>query len=350
MNIYEKALGLLNENQAFSMAEIVRQRGSTPRGKGARMLVLADGRIMDTIGGGGMENQAALQAVRLIKEGRGDLYSFDMSGGDVVRSPMICGGQGTVLITPFTSQDAEVLEKTCRAVAERRQCCWLVTLLEDGEFRHAFVDEEKNLTCGQNLTSRQEKLILDAVGSSMHSQREEGLEICVRPLVPNGRLLIFGAGHVGLETAELCRRIGFEVTVVDDRREFLGQERFPGMATVAALKPEELPAELAPDGDTWILIVTRGHILDRQWLKWALEAETEPAYVGMIGSRRKREMVYGQLLAEGISQEKIDKVRSPVGLPIGAETPVEIAVCIAAEIIQLRSQRRGGEKQRVCPV
>ena len=94
MNIYEKALGLLNENQAFAMAEIVRQRGSTPRGKGARMLVLADGRIMDTIGGGGMENQAALQAVRLIKEGRGDLYSFDMSGGDVVRSPMICGGSG----------------------------------------------------------------------------------------------------------------------------------------------------------------------------------------------------------------------------------------------------------------
>ena len=350
MSVYEKGLELLRKGQSFAMAEIIEQKGSTPRGKGARMLTLADGSLIDTIGGGQLENEAARQAAALLAGGiPGGVYTFDMTSSDVAGPEMICGGQGTVLSTVFGPAEEEILDKACQAVDQRRQGCWLVTLFAGGQVLHAFVDEKKELSCSQALSEKQEKLILDAAGASMHSQESPGVVLCARRLSPNGRLLIFGGGHVGAETAALCQRVGFDVTVIDDRAEFLTPERFPGAATLTAALPGELAVELEPDEDTWILIVSRGHLLDRQWLKWALEARTRPAYIGMIGSKRKREMIYQRLRDEGISQEKIDAVYSPVGLAIGAETPAELAVAIAGEIIQLRALRRGGAKSGACP-
>ena len=349
MQLYEKALELLQEGKTIALAEIIQHSGSTPREKGARMLVLPDGSVLDTIGGGRMEQEAAAAALRLLAAGQGGVYTFEMNAKDVTSSDMICGGRGKVLIAPLTREDVPALEAACQAIASRAENAWLVTLLEGGKVYHVFLDQKTGKLVGPPLSSKQERRVFDSTGVSMHSQEEAGVVLCPRPLTPPERLLIFGAGHVGVETARLCGRIGFDVSIVDDREEFLEPRRIFGAKPFLAATPRELPENFCTGEDTWVLIVTRGHLLDRQWLKWALEVKPGPIYVGMIGSRRKRELIYGQLLNEGIPQEQLQAVYSPVGLAIGAETPAEIAVCIAAQLIQLRSGRREKGQGDGCP-
>ena len=148
-------------------------------------------------------------------------------------------------------------------------------------------------------------------------------------------LLVFGGGHVSLETVRLGNRVDFKTIVVDDREEFANRQRFPESEIVVVPNYLELP-DFKIDGETFIVIMTRGHLGDYDVLKKLIGSNA--AYIGMIGSRHKREKIYERLRQEGISQGLIDRVHSPIGLAIGGETPAEIAVSVVAELIQERSQ------------
>ena len=146
---------------------------------------------------------------------------------------------------------------------------------------------------------------------------------------------IFGGGHVGLALAPVLRHIDFDITVTDDREEYANKKRFP-LAAVRVVKGyENFFDGLSCDEDTYIVIVTRGHMGDYVVLKQALEQPS--AYVGMIGSRKKNEMLFDQLREERVAEEDIRRVYAPIGESIHAETPEEIAISIAAEMIRVRS-------------
>ncbi len=151
-------------------------------------------------------------------------------------------------------------------------------------------------------------------------------------------LLIAGAGHVALPLAQLGKMIDFEVIVLDDRPRYANEERFPMADRVLAQPFRETLRDWPIDSDTYVVLVTRGHAHDVECL---LEILDSPArYIGMIGSKRRIKGVFELLKEEqGIDPAKFDKVYAPIGLDIGAENPVEIAVSIIAEIINLR---RGG--------
>ncbi len=160
------------------------------------------------------------------------------------------------------------------------------------------------------------------------------------------RLILCGGGHVSLEVAHIARRLEFELVVIDDRPEFASRERFP-MAdqVVCAPFPEALDALGSRESDYYV-ILTRGHAHERDCLEHVLRGKY--AYAGMIGSRTKVAAVKAALEAAGIAREILDGVHSPIGLPIGAQTPAEIAVSIAAELVQegppgpaARPRRRG---------
>lgn len=153
-------------------------------------------------------------------------------------------------------------------------------------------------------------------------------------------LVIFGGGHVGKAIARLGDMTGFAVTVWDEREEFANPEHIPWGKTLCC-SLEELPGRMPVfHGDTYAVIVTRGHALDADVVK-LLEGR-EAAYVGMIGSRRKIAFVRERLLGQGVSPEFLDGIFQPVGLPIGAETPEEIAVSVMAEIV---AAARGADVQ-----
>ena len=160
------------------------------------------------------------------------------------------------------------------------------------------------------------------------------LEVFIEPVLPPALLYIFGAGHVASHLCKVASIAGFDVTVVDDRTAYANRERFPDAREVIGDDFEAVTARLNPPEGSYIVIVTRGHRDDMRVLRWAVNVRAR--YLGMIGSKRKTISIYKELEKEGIPAEKFANVHAPVGLEIGAVTPEEIAVAIAAEMIAVR--------------
>ena len=149
---------------------------------------------------------------------------------------------------------------------------------------------------------------------------------------------IFGGGHVAYALEPVLRHVDFNTVVIDDREEYANPQRYPKAArTIAVDDFDNAFDDITTDEDSYIIIVTRGHRGDLQVLRQALKRPF--AYLGMIGSRRKNALLYDALREEGVTDEQIAQVHSPIGLSIGSETPEEIAISIVAEIIQVRAER-----------
>jgi xanthine dehydrogenase accessory factor len=159
------------------------------------------------------------------------------------------------------------------------------------------------------------------------------LEVFVEPILPQPMLYVFGGGHVSMAVAKAATAAGFGIGVVDDRETFANQERFP-MAQEIYTSYEDAFEKIHPNAASYLVIVTRGHKEDMRVLAWAVR--TEARYVGMIGSKRKVLSVYKALENDGYKPEEFERVYAPMGLEIGALSPEEIAVSIAAELVAVR--------------
>ncbi|HKJ03281.1 MAG TPA: XdhC family protein [Longimicrobiales bacterium] len=166
-----------------------------------------------------------------------------------------------------------------------------------------------------------------------------GVEVYLEVRRPVQDLVIVGAGHIALPMARTGADLGFRVWVLDDRPDFATRERFPEAFRVVRADFSDPFVDVPLDAGTHILLVTRGHKYDYDCLVRVLRADPAPAYIGMIGSRRRVRATFVQLLDDGIPRERLGVIHAPVGLDIGAETPEEIAVAVAAELVLVR---RGG--------
>jgi xanthine dehydrogenase accessory factor len=171
--------------------------------------------------------------------------------------------------------------------------------------------------------------------------------VYIEPVFADPRLVILGAGHVGKALAKLARFAGFQVTVADDRAQFANRDNIPDAHELVVSEFPEVFTHAPVDRGTYIVIATRGHNHDFDAVQAALR--TEAGYVGLLGSRRKKGILINTLKAVGFSQEDIQRVIIPVGLPIGSVTPEEIAVSIMAQIIQHRREHATtGPSDRSC--
>ena len=151
------------------------------------------------------------------------------------------------------------------------------------------------------------------------------------------RLIICGGGHVSLALAHMASILDFDITVIDDREEFTRPELFPGAWRVLLADFSSLEKTLTVRREDYIAVMTRGHLCDTEVERFALQ--TEASYIGVVGSRKKAAFVREKLTAEGYTKEQLDRVITPIGLPIGSETPAEIAVSIAAQLIAFRAAK-----------
>ena len=343
--LFEQAVQLLADGRSFVYAAIISEKGSTPRSTGAKMLILKDG-IYDTIGGGAVEADViALARNEVFYDHQPRIRSYDMSGALAADSDLICGGTGEVLLDYIDASDPNnqlIFQKAAEA-AKAGQEAWLVTILDqrlEAAYPRQFcltMAEGEVIGAFHETTYLDKDVICSPMRGSLHGEMLPGVRFIADPIHYGGSVYLFGAGHVSKETAALARRVGFQVVVLDDRSEFANSQRFPG-CTVKLLDSFERLPELAIDEKSYIVIVTRGHLYDRVVLEWALR--TKAYYIGMIGSKSKREKVYAELEKAGFTQEQLSVVCSPIGLKIGAETPEEIAVSIVAELIQKRAQQK----------
>jgi len=160
------------------------------------------------------------------------------------------------------------------------------------------------------------------------------LDVFIEPILPVPRAFIFGGGHISMALAQATHAAGFAIGVVDDRESFANAKRFPMADEIYASYPEGFE-RIRPNASTYLVIVTRGHRDDMRVLEWAVG--TPARYIGMIGSKRKVLSVYRALEEKaGLKPEAFERVHAPVGLDIGALTPEEIAISIAAELIAVR--------------
>ena len=165
------------------------------------------------------------------------------------------------------------------------------------------------------------------------------LELFIEVLYPEPRLIIAGAGYVAQALSRLATQLDFRIVVVDDRRDLADPQSFGDKVQLMFGDIPQTIRELEPDEASWIVIVTRGHHLDKDALRAALE--TQARYVGMIGSPGKIKNIFRDLLKEDMPRERLAQVHSPIGLDLGAETPDEIALSIAAEMLMLRKNGSG---------
>jgi xanthine dehydrogenase accessory factor len=353
-DIYPKAMEALESGRSSVLATIIRLTGSGPRGVGTKFLILEDGSYVGTIGGGLLEAQVIAGAKEVFATRTPSRLSFNLRGIDVAKSEMICGGEVEVFLEPLIPEriDQARLFRRALDVQKRGGFGIMATLVDvdcwkEGETPKLFFKPgEERLGALSNYEEIENKLLGEAAGllkarkaALLVFQDSEGkaVEVFAEPLVSEATLYVFGAGHVSLQIVPLAARVGFRTVVIDDRPEFADEKKFPEAAEVRQYPFEGVLQHLPVNQASYLVIVTRGHIHDKTVLAQCLK--TNAKYIGMIGSRRKIAMVYENLKEEGFTQKDIERVRAPIGLDIGAETPEEIAVSIVAELISVRAGR-----------
>jgi xanthine dehydrogenase accessory factor len=162
-----------------------------------------------------------------------------------------------------------------------------------------------------------------------------GMEVFLEPIASGPMLVVIGGGHVGLAVARAAKQSGFSVAVADDRADMVSAKRFPFADLRLVGNEDLLESDLKVDGETFVVVVTRGHRFDKEWVSKLLVRK--PAYLGMLGSETKVAAAFAELEAEGTPRADLDTVHAPIGLDIGAETPDEIAVSVVAEIIAAKN-------------
>jgi len=258
VEILKKVMELSEKNIRFALVTIVDKKGSGPRGIGSRMVVLEDGRIFGSIGGGQLEGDVIGYAIQQIRTGEPIFKKIDLLKD--VNS--ICGGSLSILIEPF----------------KRRNKLWF-----------------------------------------------------------------FGGGHVAKALYDLAKSSDFNIAVVEDRKEMLIEERFPGTEMIHVDSPADAvkSGKLPINNGDMVLVFTRSHDMDYSIMVELLKLDVEFSYFGLIGSRNKLSKNFSKALEEGVKREKLEKLYAPVGLDIGGETPTDIAISILAELLMIKNNRSG---------
>lgn len=336
-SLFNEMANLVSRGESFALATVITRNGSAPRATGARMLVRQDHTTCGTVGGGILEAQVEQLAAKILHDRQSVVQSFEFSGQDASTMDAICGGQVEVLLEWVNGTDADTarLFSELNSAVKNRQKVWLVTELPSDQ------------TSGVHVLLRRDGMLTGELPSgftadSITEIRRPGLllleqkQYYVDPIDLAGTVYIFGAGHVSRSLAEFTRLVGFWTVVLDDRADFACQARFPTADELIVLDTfEKAFTPIEVDGDSFLVIVTRGHMHDHTVLSQALH--TCAGYIGMIGSRRKCRLIFEALRQEGFTEEDIQRVHAPIGIPIEAETPEEIGVSIVAEMIQVRA-------------
>ena len=312
--VYAALAGALQRGETATLALVIDAAGHTPQVAGARMARLGDGQLEGTVGGGRFEHAIVERLATLTRPERLTLQLGAELG-------MCCGGRMEALLTPITALDAEWLSALVERIAAG-QPVTLATGLDAAHLGH------------RRLLAAEPDLHGDRRYASAGRATLEGAQWHVEHLEPAHRLLVFGAGHVAKPTAALGSLLGYDVHVIDDRADWCSPARFAEPAVRHVMPHEDFLADYAPRGSDAVVIVTQSHDHDHALVE--AFAEQPIAYLGLIGSQTKVEKTRRRLRTRGVTDDRIAHLHAPIGLDLGALTPEEIAVAIAAELVQTR--------------
>ena len=297
--VLEEMIREVEAGRSCALCAVVGTKGSTPQAAGAALMIREDGSTVGTLGGGCVEAEIVRRAFKeVIPASEPTLMSFVLNHDWGWDDGLICGGRMDVGVMPVTALSD--LAPHARALEAHRAglpASFPVVVQREGRLE------------------------------------EYRVKLEVPPVA-----LIAGAGHVGQALARMGVELGFRVVVIDDRADCASPDRF-GPQVELIVEDISRALEAYPIGENcYVVIVTRGHQNDQRALEAVIHRPAR--YIGLIGSRRKRNLIFADMKKRGVSRELLDRVHSPVGLAIGAVTVPEIAVSIAAELVQVRRERK----------
>ena len=317
ISLLRRELAELEAGRSVAEAVVLSTAGSAARAAGALMVRLEDGSFLGTVGGGSPE----LESQRLCHDALSGKPALRMNFKRGVVD-IACGGSQLIGIRGLSLADAPAL----RAAIESADAGTPVELAVDWSA----------------------PVPVAAAGGSAGADstpRMEG-DLYLEPVVCAPRCVIFGGGHVGRALVPALAAIDFDVVVVDDRPEVAAAENFPAASSVILGDFKDISASVTLGRRDYVVVMTHGHAADEDVVAQAIEAH--PLYLGCMGSRNKRRVLEGVLASRGVSADEVAAVDLPIGLSIGAVTPAEIAVSIAAKMIEVRSGHCSS-RAMVCP-
>ena len=333
-NMFRQISALLHEGEDLVLVTVIASSGATPRGAGARMLISGAGRVCGTIGGGAVEYRSEQIAAQMLKDKRSGEHDFSLTRDDVQKLGMICGGAVQVFFHYLPAGDAETLAlaETAEALFEKGRDLWLLSDIGAGGRLGLYGKD-----CG--YVAFDAPAWLDAeLGRHPHRCRKDGRDIYVEQINSSGRVYVFGCGHVAQELVPVLSHVGFRCVALDDRPEFARRELFPAAEEVLLIDFERIADFITVTEEDFVCVMTRGHAFDA--IVQAQMLKTPACYIGVIGSKAKKAGVFQRLREEyGFGDADFARITSPIGLSIKAETPAEIAVSIAGQLIELRATR-----------
>ena len=317
----------LSAGEDLALVPVVARSGSAPRGAGARMLVNGTGRVWGTVGGGLIEHRAECLALETLGTRETLLQEFSLDGGGAEQIGMVCGGDVTMAVQFLPAGD----EALGRLVEEALSCLrsggdgWVISRV-DGPGQWLFLPPAE---------AAERFAPLAGCGEGQAFFTAEGAKWFAQRLARRGMVYLFGGGHVARELAPLLARLEFRYTVVDDRPELAQPQDFPGADRVLCADFSQILQAVSPTPVDYAAVMTRGHLFDLEVQKQLLT--TPVGYIGVMGSRKKKAFVFQKLREAGFTDQDLSRIVTPIGLPLGGETPAEIALSIAAQLVQLRA-------------
>ncbi|HLJ82960.1 MAG TPA: XdhC/CoxI family protein [Candidatus Eremiobacteraceae bacterium] len=339
-DIIELAAAWSAAGQKVALATVVRVDGSAPRGEGAKMIVSDAGRIAGSVSGGCVEAAVAEAAQAVFDGSPPRIENFGISRAMAWDVGLTCGGSIDVMIEKLPDLE------TLRTVFTRGSRAALCTPFAESGFKNGqkavvFADGRMQGSCGDPDFDA-------ALAVAAREQIEQGssrtrsvfdCDVFIDVGVQKDRLIIVGAVHIAAALCELAARAGFSVTVIDPRERLNHAERFPLAVSLLVGWPEDVLEGLALDDDTYVAILSHDEKFDDPSIRIALRAT--PRYIGAIGSKKTHAARRERLAQFGFTNDAIDRVRAPIGLDIGAQTPEEIAVAVLAEMIAAKHGHSG---------
>ncbi|GGX96905.1 XdhC family protein [Streptomyces fructofermentans] len=334
------------EGSPFGLATVVAVSRSAPRDPGAAMAVGPGDEVVGSVSGGCVEGAVFELAREVVESGEARLETFGYSDEDAFAVGLTCGGEIALLVRPVTP----ALDPTFGAVAESVAAGRPVTVatVVDGPARRgatlAVWEDGVSGTLGTTgldvavTADARGELALGATGRRHYGprgeRREDTVTVFLHSFAPPPRMLVFGAIDYAAAVARIGDFLGYRVTVCDARPVFATPKRFPTGVEVVVEWPHRYLQSTDTDGRTVICVLTHDPKFDVPLLEEALRRPA--AYIGAMGSRRTHDDRMKRLLDAGLSADELARLRSPVGLDLGARTPEEVAVSVAAEIVALR--------------
>lgn len=328
----------LSKKQTLALATVVDTWGSAPRPVGAKMLINAEMSMLGSVSGGCVETAVIEEALAMLQDHHPRLLEFGVSDDTAWSVGLACGGKIAIYLEVLDTAWWEAFKNKS---AEQHPILTITILTGEMSGQKVMVNSEGHIHYASTKLPSHQQAALLAVGQQAFAQgkslrtKVDEMDVLLDFYQPQPKLIIVGAVHIAIPLKDFAQRLGFQVTLIDPRKVFASPERFPDMETILYSYPDKAFAQLGLDENTFIAVLSHDPKIDDPALITALDSSVP--YIGVLSSRRTHEKRLERLTNLGVNPALFERIRTPIGLNIGAKTPEEIALCIMAEIVAVRN-------------